>query len=455
MRRAVVATLVVLASSLMAAVAAPSWAQQQPAVQPDIRGTAATVTLHELQQAARSGAAEAQYQLALQLQRGELLLQDYDRAALWLRRAADQDHVAAQTRLGQSYLQGLGVAQDAEQALQWLERAARSGAPAPLFQLASLLEQGPAAIADPARAAQLYQQAAELGHVDAAVSLGVLYQNGTGVAQDLARARTLYEAPAQAGHARALNNLGLIHVRGEGGPQDYALAAQLFQAAAERGLAVALNNLGTLYENGFGVPLDEARAAALYRQAADLGRGGSALISTTRPGAIYPAGLGFPDVSAAGLAALRGRAQAGEALAQFQLGWLMLQPETTSAPQAPSQPASEAAPGQAFHRHQQAAALMQAAAQGGQPEAMINLALLYYEGRVLPQDYMLAYMWLVLAMAIGQPEAQTQTLTQTQAHALATSLGAQLPAGQILQAQQRAQKIAPEIVEGIAQVGTR
>lgn len=395
----------------------------------------------QLRAQAEAGQAEAQYLLGRHLQRGTGPLQDYAEAVQWFRLAADQGVVGAQSQLGQTYLHGLGVTQDISRALHWLELAATSGRAEPLYQLANLLEQGPESIADPARAAQLYQKAADLGHADAAVSLGVLYQNGLGVAQDLLRARQLYEAPAAAGHARALNNLGLIYVRGEGVEQDYLRAAQLFQAAAKQGLAVALNNLGTLYENGFGVALDEARAQALYRQAADLGRGGAALISTTRPGSIYPAAVDFPDLSPVGLAALQERAQAGDAVAQFQLGWLMLQPETRPDPQ--SAPDPQAVPSQEFRQHQQAAALLQAAAGKSHPEAMINLALLYVEGRVLPQDHMLAYMWLVLAMARGHPQAP----------ALAASLGAQIPAAQILEAQQRAREVALDVTRELVKGG--
>ncbi|MCD9149783.1 SEL1-like repeat protein [Pseudophaeobacter flagellatus] len=376
--------------------------------------------LADLRAKAQAGEAQAQYQLGDELQRGRLLVQDHAAAVAWFLRASEQGHSGAQTRLGQIYLQGLGVAADPARALQFLEQAAESGAAEPLFYLASLLEQAAAPLADPARAARLYQQAAKLGHMDAAVSLGVLYQNGTGVVQDLERAHQLYQAPAAAGHPRALNNLGLLYVRETGPEQDYGRAALLFQAAADQGLAVALNNLGTLYENGFGVALDEARAQALYRQAADLARGGADLIQTTAAGAIYDPSLERPARAAADLQQLQQQAKAGDPVAQFQLGWLILQPETAAS------------------RREEllAVQLLQAAAQAGQAAAMVNLALLYVEGRLLPQDHMLAYMWLVLAIAAGEPGLAAQ------ASDLAASLARQIPAAQILQAQSRAQNLA-------------
>lgn len=367
--------------------------------------------LSQLRAAAEAGTATAQYALGLRLTRGRGILQDYAQAARWFRLAADQNHTQAQIRLGQAYFEGLGVIQDIDQAQRWLQRAASTGAAQPLFALASLLESQAAAAVDPqvnlSQAADLYRRAADLGHMDSAVSLGVLYQNGSGVAQDLDLARQLYEAPAAAGHARALNNLGLLYVRGDGVVQDYAHAAQLFQAAADQGLAVALNNLGTLYENGFGVAPDEAYAAQLYRAAADLKRSSS--IADLRPGMLYDRRLQPPDSSAEALRQMQDAARAGDPLAQFQLAWMLLQPEATTGRGG----------------LQQARRLMQSAAETGYPAAMGNMALFYVDGTVLPQDYVQAYMWLVLASTAGQPEAAD----------LAADLARKMTAQQILEAQ--------------------
>ncbi|UWQ35186.1 SEL1-like repeat protein (plasmid) [Leisingera sp. M527] len=360
--------------------------------------------LEQLRAEAAAGQAAAQYALALRLQDGRGVLQNYAGAADWLTRAAEQGHAAAQNRLGQSYHSGLGVAQDRAQALHWLEQAAASGRAQYLFDLAAVLEQAPDG-SGAAQAAELYARAAGQGHQDAAVSLGVLYQNGTGVAQDPARARQLYEGPAAAGHPRALNNLGLMHVRGEGAAQDYARAAALFEAAAAQGLAPAIRNLGVMYENGFGVPLDEARAADLYRRAA------RAAGAAADPGLIYDARLAPPDSSAAGLERLTDGAAAGDPLAQFQLAWLALQ--------QPDPPRAGLLA---------AVAQLRASAEAGYPAAMANLGWMYFEGRALPQDYVLGYMWLVLAASAGLPEAR----------GLSAALQARLTPAQLAEAQELA-----------------
>lgn len=383
------------------------------------------VPLDQLRQAAKAGAAAAQYALGLRLERGSGLLQNYPQARHWFTAAAQQGHAGAQLRLGHYYHGGLGGVQDRARAIHWLEQAARKGTGGnggagpldraqALTDLAAVLEQGgpgPGGMeqADPARAAQLYRQAADLGHSEAVTSLGVLYQNGSGVPQDFAEARRLYEVAAAAGHARAQNNLGLLYVRGNGVVQDYARAAALFQAAAEQGLAVAMGNLATMYENGFGVPLDEALAADLYRRA---GRASNAEADIgLRPGAVFDTRLVPPRRDDETLAQLRQGAERDDPLAQFLLGWLLLQQEGLSQPE-----------------RLQAAELLRAAADAGYPPAMANLGLMYIEGRALPQDYVLGYMWLVLAATAGQEEAA----------ALGAVLSMRMTQTQVAQAQERA-----------------
>ncbi len=360
------------------------------------RAAGQAIPLEQLRQAASEGAAAAQYMLALRLERGTGLLQNYSQALQWLTEAAQQGHRRAQQRLGHYYHSGLGGVRDRAAAIHWLTQAAQAGQADTdgdpvdraqvLTDLAAVLEQGGPGQQDLARAAEFYRQAADLGHLEAMTSLGLLYQNGTGVTQDFAEALRLYEQAAAAGQPRAQNNLGLLYVRGNGVVQDYARAAVLFQTAAEQGLAVAMGNLATMYENGFGVPLDEALAADLYRRA---GRGGSTLSGVSlRPGAVFDSRLVPPTEDGETLARLRQGARRGDPLAQFLLSWILLQQEELQ--QAD---------------WEQVAMLLQASAEAGYPPAMANLGLIYVEGRALPQDYVQGYMWLVLAASAGQEQA--------------------------------------------------
>ncbi|SMX40816.1 tetratricopeptide repeat protein [Maliponia aquimaris] len=354
------------ALALALALAAPATAQTDP--------------MTTLRAAAEQGVPAAELELARRFEAGDGVLQNFARAAEWYARAAEAGSAEAANRLGRMHHAGLGVPQDLPRAIALLERAAESGKADYLNDLALVLESvGADDAAALARAATLYRQAAEAGHVDAAVSLGVLLQDGRGVEKDPTAAADLYRGAAEAGHARAQNNLGLLYVRGDGVAQDYAEAARMFQAAAEQGLPEALTNLGVLYENGFGVPQNDTLAAELYRQGGqgDRARAGDA-------GPIYDPRLAPPPTDAAGLKALEKAALAGDPVAEFQMAWLLL----SATPREP-------------RRTMQGAILMRRAAEAGHAPAMANLALLYFEGTGLPQDYVLGQMWLVLAGSGG------------------------------------------------------
>jgi TPR repeat protein len=185
-----------------------------------------------------------------------------------------------------------------------------------------------------------------------------------------------------------LNNLGLLYVRGTGVPQDYARAAEYFTAAVELGLPTAMTNLGVLYENGYGVELDEERAKALYRA------GGRQIEpdAEQQSALIYDARLKPLDLSEQVLKDVQSRASGGDPVAMFQLGWVLLQ-----SPDAP------------FQNQFQAAALFRAAAEAGYAPAMANLGSLYFQGKGVPQDFVLAQMWILRAAAGGVEQAKNMS----------------------------------------------
>jgi len=361
------------------------------------------VPLEQVQKGAQLGSPVAQVELANRYLDGNGVLQNYAKAAQWYEKAAEQGDPTAENGLGKLYHAGFGVTRDVPMALHWLSQAASAGTAQFLFDYASVLEtpEGGAAFAE---AAEYYRRAAEAGHLEASVSLAVLFQNGTGVPQDLDQARVLYEAAAQVAHPRALNNLGLLYVRGDGIAQNYDHAAQLFAQAAELGLSVAMTNLGVMYENGFGVPLDEEKAAALYRLAS------SGNADENGPSFFYDARLSPLDSGAEAMTQTQKSSEAGDPVAQFQLGWaLATQAEGT------------------FQNMREAARLFAQAADAGHGPAMANLSVMYFKGQGLPQDYMLGHMWLLLANRAG---VDTQTIS--------AAYGAKVTADQVNAAQDRA-----------------
>ena len=350
------------------------------------RGTAQQDTGDQTAQQPAEASADNLFSQGLRYHNGDGVIQSFATAAELFTRAAEHGHTGAQNYIGRYYHAGFGVEKDQDLAVKYLAAAAQSGEPQYLYDLAVALENGADGSSDAARAAEFYATAAQRGHLPAKVSLGLLYQSGSGVEQDYTRAHALYSEAAAQGDARAQNNLGLLYVRGHGVPQDYKRAVELFEQAAGQGMAQAMTNLGVMYENGFGVELDEARAAQLYRQGGQAGRSDASDAATNT--LIYDARLAPLPSDADTLNTVTAMAKGGDPVALFQLGWVMATADDAS------------------HRSQmQAARLFQAAAETGYGPAMVNLGLMYFDGRGVIQDFVQGQMWLTLAEAAGQKGA--------------------------------------------------
>lgn len=99
------------------------------------------------------------------------VVQDYQQAAQWYRKAAEQGSIAGQCNLGFMYANGYGVTKDYQQAAEW------------------------------------YRKAAEQGSADGQNNLGVMYENGYGVAKDNQQAEQWYRKAVEQGHYGAQESL--------------------------------------------------------------------------------------------------------------------------------------------------------------------------------------------------------------------------------------------------------
>ncbi len=80
-----------------------------------------------MQNSAKIGDAEAQYQLASLYRAGRGVARDDAQAFWWMRQAANTGLAKAQYALGQMYLAGHGVTSNRPDAEAWLRRAAATG----------------------------------------------------------------------------------------------------------------------------------------------------------------------------------------------------------------------------------------------------------------------------------------------------------------------------------------
>ena len=178
--------------------------------------------IRALEDKAFSRIAEAQHDLGALYTAGQAgVTQNYERAAFWFRRAADQGIANAAYNLGVLYQQGLGQEQDLQKALDWYRRAAQMGHPEAQYNLGIAYIEGVGTRYNPALAAAFFQKAAFAGIVEAAYNLGLILENGL-----------------------------LGEVRGED-------ALVWYRGAAENGSAEAQLAFQTLAEN-LSIPVDQA-----------------------------------------------------------------------------------------------------------------------------------------------------------------------------------------------------
>ncbi len=116
-----------------------------------------------LESRAIRGEAKAEYLLGKRYFDNAMSPRDYQLAAGWIRKAADQGYAKGQTGLGLLYENGLGVTKNYNEALKWLGRAANQGFPVAQNEIGVMYAKGRGVPRDLDRAAAWCRQAAAQG----------------------------------------------------------------------------------------------------------------------------------------------------------------------------------------------------------------------------------------------------------------------------------------------------
>ncbi|NJL08943.1 MAG: sel1 repeat family protein [Methylacidiphilales bacterium] len=139
-----------------------------------------------LREAALSGDAAAQFEIATRFAEGRGVPQSFADAANWYERATLQGSIPAAYRLGSLYEKGQGVTKDLVTARRYYTLAAEAGNAKAMHNLAVLYAEGIDGKPDYRQASQLFRRAADLGLRDSQYNLGILYARGLGVDQNMA-----------------------------------------------------------------------------------------------------------------------------------------------------------------------------------------------------------------------------------------------------------------------------
>ena len=254
---------------------------------------------------------------------------------------------------------------------------------------------------DYAKMKECLEQAIAMGHAKAMNELGYHYEVGTfdGVS-DYAKALELYLMSAELGNRVAMYNLGAGYHSGrlnEDVP-DYAKAKEWYLKAAELGFANAMHYLGHLYQNGYvadGVP-DYKEAAAWYWKAWENGNEVTPkhLVKMFRDGVTAEDGTVLLEPDHAQLLPVLEKlyTSGSEDPNMFSwLGWLLAgnSPQNVCEPDYP-----------------RAVEVYARGAELGSGYCMMQLGLIYEDGRLGTADLVAAEAWYIKAVEAGESGAQ-------------------------------------------------
>jgi len=133
----------------------------------------------QIETQAFGGNAEAQHDLAAIYTAGHGGVdQNFERASLWFREAADNKVANARYNLGVLHHQGLGQDRDLDRALYWYREAAKLEHAEAQYNLGIAHIEGIGTEYNPPLAAAFFERAANNGVMEAAYNLGLIYENG-------------------------------------------------------------------------------------------------------------------------------------------------------------------------------------------------------------------------------------------------------------------------------------
>jgi len=271
-----------------------------------------------------------------------------------------------------------------------LEKNAKNGDVDAKVGLAEHYYNGQVVKRDVHNAFHWYLAAAREDHLEAQCRVGEMYESGTGLPEREKNpeqaALRWYLKSAEGGNAKAFFRMGEMYHAGRGVLKNEEKGMDLYTEAAERGSTDAQFRLGEIHENGEGVLQNYRYAQKWYAKAAEQGH----TDAQGKLGAMYDLGKGFDGADKA-------------------LKWYTK------------------------------------AAKKGNAEALYRLGMIYNDGRGVKQDYYQAYIWLIVAVAVGHEKAG-QARNKSEGH---------LNYDQILDAQDMARNWVEDNTQLQHLVGTR
>jgi TPR repeat protein len=177
----------------------------------------------------------------------------------------------AQVELGWMYYKGEDVTQDYQKALEWFRKAAEQGDAKAQVALGGMYEVGKGVPKNKRQAVMWYQKAAERGYSEAQYICGLMYLNGVGVSKDYKQALQWFTKASEQGHFMSSCELGEIYEEGKAVPQDYQQAVKWFLKSIEQG-HYNVSDIRSMYEKGKCELKEYEKAVKMIQKAAEEGK---------------------------------------------------------------------------------------------------------------------------------------------------------------------------------------
>lgn len=226
-------------------------------------------SVYWLEQAAKQDNGEAQYSLAMLLEKKAISDPKLtEQSFAWLTKAAQNGHRASEYILGIKYLHGEGVKIDRQQAFNWFQKAAQQGDAAAQFNTGLMYEQGTGVAQDIKLAIEWYNKAADQGEAGAQFNLGNKYLFGSGISLNTVKGVELIQSAAKNGNPAAQTMLGNMLITGKFMGINYTKAYQMYLDAAENGYPEAQYQLSLMFAKGQGVERSHEKSVQWIEKAA-------------------------------------------------------------------------------------------------------------------------------------------------------------------------------------------
>ncbi len=216
-----------------------------------------------LKDLAEAGKAEAQYCLAKVYRDADDPIQDNEKYAEWLQKAAANGWEEAKEELEN----------DAKLTDEWVDNVGSGPFDSKVYCIAGMEYRAGKTLRglphekDILKAIELYEKGFDAGDTQCARELSDIFETGDGVQVDLAKAHEWMLKAAEKGDAYAMILAGKNFLRGKGIDKDAMKAVSLFRKAADTGNVTGQSFLGACFKYGWGVAQDGAEAAKWYEKA--------------------------------------------------------------------------------------------------------------------------------------------------------------------------------------------